>query len=73
MAKYKEDYLVQCPYYREEAPQTLHCEGVTEGSCLQLGFSSRPRMHAYKARYCRACWKTCPVAGMLNRKYDYQP
>lgn len=73
MAKYRDDYLVQCPYYREEAPLNLHCEGVVDSSYLQMGFSSRKLMHAYKEQFCRGCWKKCLVAGMLNRKYDYEP
>jgi hypothetical protein len=71
--KFHEDYLVECPYYKDESQQTLHCEGVEEGCGLQLGFRGKKRLQTYKEQFCRCSWKTCMVAQMLNRKYDYQP
>lgn len=68
---HKEDEHVQCPYYRKDAQQTVHCEGVEDGCGLHLGFASRQKLKEYKARYCRQDWKNCMIASMLNRKYDY--
>lgn len=73
MCKYKEDALVQCPYYRDEDRQLLRCEGVEDGCGLHLGFSGRYHLRNYKDRYCRDRWTACLIAKMLNRKYDYEP
>lgn len=73
MCKYTEDPLVQCPYYRDEVPQTLRCEGVEDSCGLHLGFSGRNQKRDYKDRFCRGGWKKCLVARMLNAKYDYEP
>lgn len=73
MCKNKEDFLVQCPYYREDEVQAVYCEGVLEGSRLRLGFTGRKQKKAYCDLHCRNHWKQCMIAGMLNRKYDYEP
>lgn len=73
MCKCKEDYLVQCPYYKEDEGQAVHCEGVEDGSRLRLGFAARKRKQAYMEQYCRQDWKDCRVTQMLNGKYDYTP
>ena len=44
--KFHEDYLVECPYYKDETLQALHCEGVEEGCGLQLGFRGKGRLQA---------------------------
>ena len=73
MCKFKEDYLVQCPYYREDEGQAVHCEGVEAHSRLRLGFSERQRKREYMERFCREDWKGCLLTQMLNRKYGYEP
>ena len=73
MCKNNEDALVQCPYYKDEQRQIIHCEGVEDGTGLHLGFSNRGRLLGYKDRFCRNCWDQCMIAKMLNLKYDYVP
>lgn len=73
MSKNKEDYLVQCPYYREEARQAIHCEGVGPNTGLRLGFAGIRQLASYKDEFCRNGWCSCRIAKMLNEKYDYQP
>lgn len=73
MRNTKEDCLVQCPYYRGDETQAVHCEGVQDGSRLRLGFLGRKQKRSYAECYCRDNWKVCMIAGMLNRKYDYEP
>lgn len=70
---HKEDEHVQCPYYRKDGVQSVHCEGVQDGCGLHLGFSTRQQLQDYKACFCRKNWKGCMVAKMLNLKYDYEP
>ena len=73
MCKNKQDFLVQCPYYREDDPQAVYCEGVQDNTRLRLGFTGRKQKKTYCEHYCREHWKDCMIAKMLNRKYDYEP
>lgn len=73
MRNTKQDFLVQCPYYREDDAQAVYCEGVQDGSRLRLGFLGRQQKRSYCEGFCRDRWKDCMIAKMLNRKYDYEP
>ena len=66
------DAFVKCPYYKGEEKQMIFCEGVQEGSALHLAFNTSTNLKDYKNRFCKECYNQCLVAGMLNRKYDYQ-
>ena len=68
-----EDEFVRCPYYRRDGYRAVHCEGVEDGCGLRLRFRDRAGLEKYKFKCCRADWPRCPVAGMLNRMYDYEP
>lgn len=70
--KNRSDVLVKCPYYKCEEKQKIFCEGVQEGTKIHLAFDTVPNLKAYKDRFCKGCWKGCLLAGMLNRKYDYE-
>ena len=67
------DELVQCPYYRRDGVQSIHCEGVEDGCGLRLGFASKGQLLRYRRAMCRKDWKACMVAKMLNQRYDYEP
>lgn len=69
----REDTYIQCPYYRRDGKQSVHCEGVEHGCGLRLGFGQKGNLYAYKDRFCRSQWQDCMVAKMLNRKYEYEP
>lgn len=66
---HKEDEHVQCPYYKNDEPQIIRCEGVEDGTALHLAFSTRTQLKAYKREYCRCDWGKCMIAKMLNRKW----
>ena len=73
MSKNVEDKLIQCPYYRQEARQVIHCEGIQPNTGLRLGFAGIHLMTSYKDQFCRSGWCSCRIAKMLNEMYDYQP
>ena len=60
-----------CPFYCEEQPRTLFCEGPFPGSSLRLGF--RGSAAAHKQRFCCAGWEDCPLAKMLWDQADAGP
>ena len=63
---------VVCPYYRCEERQKIFCEGVEDGTSLQLAFDSSAHQQCYRKRLCHTMhWSACPVAEMLNKKWDW--
>ena len=71
MAKHYCTSDVVCPYYKYEASQMIYCEGVEEDTALHLAFSSKQGKKGYLKAKCWSCWRSCMIAQMLNRKYDY--
>lgn len=67
----KVDAYVICPYYKYDERQVIHCEGVEDGTALHIAFSTPQQLRDYRTKYCRNCWKNCLIAGMLNRKWEY--
>ncbi len=71
MSRYFVSYLVQCPFYKDEEPTVIHCEGVEAGSSLHNVFTPNTvKAKGYKERYCQSGWEQCLIAKMLNRKYE---
>lgn len=62
---------VVCPYYKCEAPQMIYCEGVEEETALHLAFAAKDKMKSYMKAKCCSSWRSCMIAQMLNKKYDY--
>ncbi len=60
-----------CPFYCEEQPRVIFCEGPFPGSNLRLSY--RGSASAHKASYCRARWEDCPIARMLWAQADAGP
>ena len=67
----KEDWMVQCPYYKGEEKQMIFCEGVQEGSAIHIAFDTSSNLRDYKNHFCRGCYNKCLLAGMQNRKWGY--
>lgn len=55
--------MALCPFYCEEQPRVIFCEGPFPGSSLRLGY--RGSAAAHKEQYCRGRWEDCPLAKML--------
>ncbi len=68
----KVDTWVECPYYKYDTKQVIHCEGVENGLSTNIAFAAADMQHSYKEIYCRKHWQKCRVVDMLNRKYDHQ-
>ena len=69
---HKEDEHVQCPYYKNDEPQIIRCEGVEDGTALHLAFSTSTQHKEYKKCFCRSGWGKCMVARMLNQKWGVE-
>lgn len=68
--KFYQDLNVQCPFYRQERPAVLLCEGVEDGAGLQMTFDTPSHKRDYKDDFCCEFWKGCRLAGMLNDKWE---
>ena len=69
------EILVKCPYYRREErnPQKkIVCEGIVTGTSLHQIFPTVEELKKHKKCCCMGDYNSCPVAQMLNRKYDYE-
>lgn len=61
----------QCPYYRKEDGLKVFCEGVEDGTAIQLSFDSGRHRRDYKDAFCcNGKWRDCRVAQMLGKKYE---
>lgn len=63
---------VVCPFYHNEEPLTIYCEGVIEKSTLLLAFREIKDKREYKEGCCCSLdgHKRCPIAEILMRKYE---
>lgn len=68
--KYKESVAVECPFYKGEERQKLHCEGLEEGCVIHLAFATPQQRSAYRKRLCIKDHKSCSVAKMLYKKWE---
>ena len=73
MGKHPISKRAVCPYYKAHQRQEIFCEGIQESTRIHLGFSDPATLDTYKHDKCESeDWKSCPIADMLNRKYDYK-
>ena len=70
VANMSEDHLVKCPYYKTNARQVIHCEGLEDGMAVHLAFATHGHLVDYKDRFCRRyCYNQCQLARILEQKY----
>lgn len=67
------DKCVKCPFYSSEDRWHIYCEGVCEGTSLQLTFWNEYGKRPYKLKHCIGNYAKCRIADMLLRKYDERP
>lgn len=61
---------VVCPFYQDDSPKSIICEGVFSRFCVQ-NFSEGEKKKAHIKNVC-ACndYKKCEIAKILSKKYD---
>lgn len=70
--KHRVSCYVRCPYYRCEENQKIFCEGLQHGTSIHLVFGAHEDLRRYKDQFCKADWGGCLIAGMQNRKWEYE-
>ena len=71
LGKHSYGTYVICPYYKDESQQVLYCESPVDDSKLHLAFATKSTMRTHRKNMCEGNYKNCPIAQMLNRKWDY--
>lgn len=70
----RELLLPQCPYWQHNGRNYVECEGVDDHSRIRLKFSGSQFSREHRERFCCSMdYHSCPIAGMLNEKYGYEP
>lgn len=61
----------KCPFYHKEDHRKLFCEGVEQGTAIQLTFDTNLHYGDYKSEFCCSyAWESCKIAKMLAEKYE---
>jgi len=65
-----EDPSVLCPFYKEERPFALICEGPNTYTSVHMCFHPTSRKKSYKQTYCMDHYNDCLLAKGLNKMWD---
>ena len=66
MGKHMVNKNALCPFYRHEDSQVIYCDGIVPDSVIHLAFANKTNAKEYKARYCRDCYRKCPISKLLE-------
>lgn len=65
---------VVCPFYTQEQPLKIHCEGFTKDNSIQVSFPDSFKKDKHMKRHCKniQCYSSCPIylANELQYKED---
>ena len=68
------DKAVVCPFYSQEEPLKLHCEGYASGNRIHLCFDCKERMKNHKKLFCKNIvldgYKHCPLYPVIMQQYE---
>lgn len=65
------ELLPECPFYIAEGKRGVRCEGLVKGSSLRLNFNrEKSFLHFRENHCCSMQWEQCPIARMLDAKYE---
>lgn len=73
MGRYERSRNARCPFYKSEervGAFRIRCDGLQPGTWLHMVFADHDEMIRWRDKYCKRCWKECPVAKMINTKYE---
>ena len=60
-----------CPFYRMENSTGIFCEGIGPKWTIHMSKAGKGgSARGYKKRFCYDRWQGCPIAEMLQKKYQ---
>lgn len=65
------DKCAVCPFYSQEEPMKLHCEGYSVGTRFHIIFDCKERKKAHKKKYCNNMdgYADCPLYPAIYEQY----
>ena len=63
---------VVCPFYKQETPTKIRCEGYCKTTSLQTSFEHRAHLVAHKQRHCNSFvgFPKCPLYALIMKQYE---
>ena len=61
-----------CPFYTQEQPLRIHCEGINAGSSIQVIFVNERFKTIHRKYYCskHVNYEKCPLYEAINKQYQ---
>lgn len=71
--KVTRQYDIMCPFFSKTIkPCGIECEGCVPMTLNVTKFTDEQRRASHMDKYCYADYKSCPVAEMVNQKYEVE-
>ena len=71
MADYKKERIeIACPYYCKIGNWYIECEGINGSNVISAKFDTYGKREKYRTEYCNQYPNECPIAKMLDTKYQ---
>ena len=62
---------VKCPFYKyDDGKNRIDCEGCTGSRTTRVLFNTKADQKRHLNGFCCGQYKKCPIAEMLNKKYE---
>ena len=62
---------VRCPFFRKlNLGKSIRCEGLTSSGYIINGFGNEDEWKSFVKTYCNKAYETCPIAKLLQNKYE---
>lgn len=60
-----------CPFYEQEQPMKIHCEGFSKSNTIQISFKNDERKKLYTSKRCYSLenYKKCPIYQAVEKCY----
>lgn len=61
-----------CPFYTQEQPLKIHCEGISAGSSIQVSFVNEGKKRIHRKLFCTRTshYEKCPLYEAIAKQYQ---
>lgn len=61
-----------CPFYTQEQPLKIHCEGISQGSSIQVSFADKGKKIRHRKHFCsqHSHYEKCPLYEAIAKQYE---
>lgn len=71
MPRHYESSAARCPFYRMEDRKSVSCEGFGPNWTIKISKDGKNgNASGYKKHFCYDRWEECPVARMLQERFQ---